>query len=84
MVAGATMAGALLAAPRLHAQAFEGSITMRMVSRGPQGAVSQVVEYLVRGGKMRVNMGGPMGGAAMIVPTVSPTGRAPRPPPPTV
>ncbi|MFO0073841.1 DUF4412 domain-containing protein [Gemmatimonas sp.] len=61
------MAGALLAAPRLHAQAFEGSITMRMGSRGPQGAMSQVVEYLVRGGKMRVTMGGPMGGAAMIV-----------------
>ncbi len=67
MVAGVTMAGALLAAPRLHAQAFEGSITMRMGSRGPQGAMSQVVEYLVRGGKMRVTMGGPMGGAAMIV-----------------
>ncbi|MCZ8204394.1 MAG: DUF4412 domain-containing protein [Gemmatimonas sp.] len=67
MVAGATMAGALLAAPRLHAQAFEGSITMRMASRGPQGAMSQAVEYLVRGGKMRVTMGGPMGGAAMIV-----------------
>lgn len=67
MVAGAMMAGALLAPTCLYAQAFEGSITMRMVSRGPQGAVSQVVEYLVRGGRMRVNMGGPMGGAAMIV-----------------
>ncbi|MCA2982889.1 MAG: DUF4412 domain-containing protein [Gemmatimonas sp.] len=62
-----TMAGALLAAPCLQAQTFEGSITMRMGSRGPQGAMSQVVEYLVRGGKMRVTMGGPMGGAAMIV-----------------
>ncbi|MFN7533152.1 DUF4412 domain-containing protein [Gemmatimonas sp.] len=61
------MAGALLAAPCLQAQTFEGSITMRMGSRGPQGAMSQVVEYLVRGGKMRVTMGGPMGGAAMIV-----------------
>ncbi|WP_291269210.1 DUF4412 domain-containing protein [Gemmatimonas sp.] len=67
MVAGVTMAGALLAAPCLQAQTFEGSITMRMGSRGPQGAMSQVVEYLVRGGKMRVTMGGPMGGAAMIV-----------------
>ncbi len=67
-IAGATIAGVLLVAPCLPAQVFEGSITMRMGARGPQGAMSQVVEYLVRGGKMRVTIGG----AAMIV---SPTER---------
>ena len=58
--------GALLSAGDAGAQAFEGSITMRMSGRGPQGAMNQQMEYLVRGGKLRVNMGGPGAGMAMI------------------
>jgi hypothetical protein len=67
-VVAAWVAAAVLAtAPRVDAQTFEGSISLRMASRSPQGEMNQTVEYLLRGGKMRVNMGGPMGGAAMIV-----------------
>lgn len=55
----------------LAAQAFEGSVTMR-VNTGARGsaqgggAATQQLEYQVRGGKVRVNLGGPMGGMAML------------------
>ena len=55
----------------LAAQAFEGSVTMRVnlgtrASAQAGAAATQQLEYQVRGGKVRVNMGGPMGGMAML------------------
>jgi hypothetical protein len=55
----------------LAAQAFEGSVTMRVnlgarASAQTGAAATQQLEYQVRGGKVRVNMGGPMGGMAML------------------
>lgn len=53
------------------AQAFEGSVTMRVnlgarASAQAGAAATQQLEYQVRGGKVRVNLGGPMGGMAML------------------
>jgi hypothetical protein len=61
----AVLSGLILAG-EAGAQAFEGSISMRMAGRGPQGPMSQQMEYLVRAGKLRVNMGGAGGGMSMI------------------
>lgn len=58
--------GSILAGPAAHAQAFEGSITMRATAPAPQGGPGQIMEYLVRGGKLRVNIAGPAGSMAMI------------------
>lgn len=56
----------------LRAQpAFEGAITMRMTSKTPQGEFNQPIEYLMRGGKVRVNLAAPPGmpvaGASVIM-----------------
>lgn len=40
---------------------FEGAITIRMATATPRGATTQQVEYLMRGGKVRVNMAAPPG-----------------------
>jgi hypothetical protein len=45
---------------------FEGVISMRLSQRTPQGTMGQPAEYLVRGGKVRMNMGTGMGGMALI------------------
>lgn len=55
----------------VQAQTFEGTVTMR-VNAGARaaaqlpGGATQLLEYQVRGGKVRVSMGGPMGGMAML------------------
>ncbi len=67
--------GGLVAGAPVRAQSpFEGAVTIRMSSRTPQGVVSQQMEYLMRAGKVRVNMAAPAGmpvaGPALIlVPT---------------
>lgn len=67
------LTGALtVAAPPLRAQPpFEGAVTIRVSTKTPQGVMSQQVEYLMRAGKVRVNMGAPAGmpiaGASMIM-----------------
>jgi hypothetical protein len=48
------------------AQPFEGAVTMRLSAKGPNGPQLQDVEYLVRNGKVRVSMGGPAGGMALL------------------
>lgn len=50
----------------MKAQPFEGAVTMRVTANGPQGAQQQQLEYLVRGGKVRVSMGGPSGAMALL------------------
>lgn len=62
----AAMLSGVLATTAAGAQSFEGSITIRMSAPGPQGARAQEMEYLMRGGKLRVNVAGPAGGMAMI------------------
>lgn len=68
----ALVAGGLLLARGAGAQApaaladFEGSVSLRLSARTPQGVTMQPVEYLVRGGKVRVNVAGPLGGMAML------------------
>jgi hypothetical protein len=66
--------GALVSAPGVvSAQTFEGIITMRLNAPGRgaaaqgQAAIPQQMEYQVRGGKVRVTLGGGMaGGMAML------------------
>lgn len=61
--------GAMAGAPGVSgAQAFEGTVLMRInaqgrgaAAQGPAG-IPQQLEYQVRGGKVRVNVGGGMGG----------------------
>ena len=68
----ALVAGGLLLARGAGAQApaapadFEGSVSLRLSARTPQGVTMQPVEYLVRAGKVRVNVAGPLGGMAML------------------
>lgn len=68
----ALVAGGLLLARGAGAQApaaladFEGSVSLRLSARTPQGVTMQPVDYLVRGGKVRVNVAGPLGGMAML------------------
>ena len=50
----------------LHAQGFEGAITMRLTAGGRSGAAPQDVEYLSRGGNVRVNVMSPAGPMAML------------------
>jgi hypothetical protein len=65
VVATATLMSAL--APRaLLAQPFEGAVTMRTSARTANGPQVQELEYLVRGGKVRVSMGGPAGGMSVL------------------
>lgn len=55
---------AVTAAGPLAAQGFEGAITLRMASR--QGAPPQEMEYLSRGGNVRVNVNSPAGSMSII------------------
>ncbi|GAB1344322.1 DUF4412 domain-containing protein [Gemmatimonas sp.] len=64
--AAVALLGGICATGRVEAQAFEGSISLRMSGRTPQGSMTQQMEYLVRAGKLRVNMGGQAGGMTMI------------------
>ena len=66
--AGAALLAAVGTAAGAGAQApaFEGSISLRMFARGAQGTSTQQMEYLVRGGKVRVNVSSPGGGMTMI------------------
>lgn len=66
MLVLAAMTAGLGARSPLAAQPFEGAITMRMSARTAQGVMNQQMEYLVRSGKLRVNLAGPAGGMAMI------------------
>lgn len=54
----------------LHAQttapAFEGVITMRLASRGGDGNAMQDMQYMARGGKVRMSVSGPMGSMGII------------------
>lgn len=58
VLAGATMAAG---APAGAQAPFEGVVTIRMSSKTPQGVMSQQMEYLMRAGKVRVNMAPPPG-----------------------
>jgi hypothetical protein len=65
-----TLAGLLLSlsalpAAALSAQDFEGTITVRMAA-GRNGTPAPDLEYLARGGKVRINARSPMGSVAMI------------------
>ena len=53
-----------LAAGALGAQGFEGAITIRMA--GGSGAPSQEMEYLTRGGNVRVTINSPAGSMAIL------------------
>jgi hypothetical protein len=50
----------------LHAQEFEGAITMHAAGTTREGQPLPDLEYLARGGKMRINVRSPMGTLAMI------------------
>ena len=61
-IAAATVSMLVVMVPQvIAAQPFEGAVTMRMSAKGANGPQSQEMEYLVRGGKVRVSMGGPAG-----------------------
>ena len=61
-IAAATVSMLVVRVPQvIAAQPFEGAVTMRMSAKGANGPQSQEMEYLVRGGKVRVSMGGPAG-----------------------
>lgn len=64
-LAGLLFAGSLLPAAALAAQDFEGTITVRMAA-GRNGQPMPDLEYLARGGKVRINARSPMGSMAMI------------------
>jgi len=48
------------------ASAFEGVITMRLANRGGNVTTMQEMEYMARGGKVRMSIAGPMGSMAII------------------
>lgn len=53
-------------ATALGAQPFEGAITMRMNTGAAAGAPQPEIQYLVRGGSLRVTMPGPGGGMSLL------------------
>ncbi len=66
-VRGRLVALALVAMPwTLGAQSFEGAITVRFTSGGRSGPSAQDVEYLSRGGNVRVNIMSPAGAVAVL------------------
>jgi len=71
-VAAATVSMVVVMVPQVVeaqpfvAQPFEGALTMRLTSKGANGPQVQEVEYLVRGGKVRVSMGGPAGAMSLL------------------
>jgi len=66
-IAAATVSMFVVLVPQgIAAQPFEGALTMRLSSKGANGPQSQEMEYLVRGGKVRVSMGGPAGAMSLL------------------
>ena len=66
-IAAATVSMLVVMVPQvIAAQPFEGAVTMRMSAKGANGPQSQEMEYLVRGGKVRVSMGGPAGAMSLL------------------
>src|SRR5687768_1296467 len=65
-LAGLLLAASLLPAAALSAQEFEGAITVRVAGAARNGQPAPDLEYLARGGKVRVNVRSPMGSLAMI------------------
>ena len=66
-LAAATVSLLVVLVPQvMAAQPFEGALTMRVSSKGANGPQSQEMEYLVRGGKVRVSMGGPAGAMSLL------------------
>ena len=65
-LAGLLLSLTVLPAAALSAQQFEGTITMRVPAGARNGQPAPDVEYLARGGKLRVNVRSPMGSMAMI------------------
>ncbi len=66
-IAAATVSMVVVMVPQVVvAQPFEGALTMRLTSKGANGPQVQEVEYLVRGGKVRVSMGGPAGAMSLL------------------
>jgi len=66
-IAAATVSMVVVMVPQVVvAQPFEGAVTMRLTSKGANGPQVQEVEYLVRGGKVRVSMGGPAGAMSLL------------------
>lgn len=64
------MAASFIPSSRVAAQAFEGVITVRMGGASRDGTPLPDLEYMARGGKMRLNVKSPMGTLAIIaVPT---------------
>lgn len=66
LIAAVGAASGVASGAGAQAPAFEGSIALRMFARGAQGTSTQPMEYLVRGGKVRINVSAPSGGMTMI------------------
>ena len=66
-IAAATVSMVVVLVPQVVvAQPFEGALTMRLSAKGANGLPVQEVEYLVRGGKVRVSMNGPVGAMSLL------------------
>ena len=66
-IAAATVSMVVVLVPQVVvAQPFEGALTMRLSAKGANGLPVQEVEYLVRGGKVRVSMNGPAGAMSLL------------------
>ena len=65
-LAGLLLFLSVLPAAALSAQEFEGAITVRVAAGARNGQPAPDLEYLARGGKLRVNVRSPMGSVAMI------------------
>jgi Domain of unknown function (DUF4412) len=65
-IAATVVAASPLVARPLAAQSFDGAITMRVSGMGPNGGQAQEIEYLTRGGKVRVNVVSAMGAMSII------------------
>ncbi len=70
ILAAATVITSPMMTSPLAAQTFDGAITMRVSGLGPSGAQGQEIEYLTRGGKVRINVVSAMGAVSIIgIPT---------------
>ena len=66
-IAAVTVSMVVVMVPQVVvAQPFEGALTMRLSAKGANGLPVQEVEYLVRGGKVRVSMNGPAGAMSLL------------------
>jgi hypothetical protein len=64
--AAAALAAVTVAAGTLQAQEFEGVITVHMTGTMRDGTPMPDLEYMARGGKMRINAKSPMGSMGII------------------